>query len=127
MRKIYKRLRIAFLMEDEPNDTSIFVEYFGSSPHIKVLDFLIDGYKLDYSMTEIARGAGVGWSAFTNIWKKLMEKNIIIQTRTIGNARLFTLNKNNEFVKKIVALDWELSKSAFEKAYEKSKAVSKVI
>jgi len=28
-------------------DISIFVEYFGSSPYIKVLDFLIEGQELD--------------------------------------------------------------------------------
>jgi hypothetical protein len=30
---------------------------------------------------EEARGAGVGWSAFTSIWEKLLKKNIIIQTK----------------------------------------------
>ena len=35
------------------HDASIFVEYFGKSPYIKVLDFLIDGLGFDYSMTEI--------------------------------------------------------------------------
>ena len=89
---------------------SIFVEYFGSSPYVKVLDFLIEGQTFDYSMTEVARGAGVGWSAFTSIWQKLLEKNIIIPTREIGNARLFKLNKKNPFVEKLIKFDWELTK-----------------
>ena len=74
---------------------SVFVEYFGASPYIKVLDFLLDGQEFDYAMTEVARGAGVGWSAFTKIWKKLLEKNIIVPTRIIGNAKLFKLNKKS--------------------------------
>jgi predicted transcriptional regulator len=96
-------------MEEETQ--SIFVEYFGSSPYIKVLDFLIQGQDFDYAMTEVARGANVGWSAFTVIWKKLLEKGIILPTRTIGNAKLFKLNKNNLFVKKLIQLDKELTKA----------------
>ncbi len=94
----------------EQESKSVFIEYFGSSPYIKVLDFLIQGQEFDYSMTEIARGAEVGWSAFINIWKQLLTKQIILPTRTIGNAKLFKLNKQNPFVKKIIKLDWELTK-----------------
>jgi len=104
-------------MEEE--NVSIFVEYLGSSPYIKVLDFLISGFGFDYSMTEVARGAGVGWSAFTNVWEKLLKRKIVVLTRNIGNARLFTLNKENDFVKKIVKLDWELTKMEIDKVNKK--------
>ena len=104
-------------MEEEK---SIFVEYFGSSPYVKVLDFLIQGQEFDYSMTEVARGAGVGWSAFTRIWAKLLEKNIILATRTIGNAKLFKLNKKNAFVEKLIKFDWELTKLETDKLFSKN-------
>ena len=103
-------------MEEEQ---SVFVEYFGSSPYVKVLDFLLQGQDFDYSMIEVARGAKVGWSSFTNVWKKLLDKKIIIETRTIGNAKLFKLDKENLFVKKIIKLDWELTKSETEKLSSK--------
>ncbi len=95
---------------EEEKSESIFVEYFGGSPYIKILDFLIQGQEFDYSMTEVARGAKVGWSSFTKIWDKLLNKNIIVSTRNIGNAKLFRLNKENDFVKKLIKLDWELTK-----------------
>jgi len=97
------------------NERSIFVEYFGGSPYVKVLDFLIEGQAFDYSMTEIARGAGVGWSAFMRIWKQLLDKKMIIPTRKIGNAKLFRLNKENLFVKALIKFDWELTKLETEK------------
>ena len=84
-------------MEDE---NSVFVEYFGGSPYIKVLDFLIQGQDFDYGMTEVARGAGVGWSAFSSVWMKLVEKEIVVMTRMVGNAKMFRLNKDNVFVEK---------------------------
>ena len=102
------------------NEQSIFVEHFGSSPYIKVLDFLIQGQEFDYGMTEIARGAGVGWSAFTRVWEKLLNKELVIQTRTIGNAKLFKLNKKNEFIKKLIKFDWELTKNETCKLISKS-------
>jgi len=108
-------------------DKSIFLEYFGSSPYIKVLDFLIQGQAFDYSMTEIAKGAEVGWSAFTNTWKQLLDKQIILPTRTIGNAKLFKLNKENPFVKKIIKLDWELTKLETNKLFEEKGWNKKVV
>ena len=96
--------------ENESENDSVFVEYFGGSPYIRVLDFLLEGQIFDYSMTEVARGAHVGWSAFTKIWESLLEKNIIVPTRTIGNAKLFKLNRENPIVKKLIQLDWELTK-----------------
>jgi len=91
-------------------EQSIFVEYFGGSPYVKVLDFLIEGQDFDYSMTEIAKGANVGWSAFTRVWKSLLQKEVIIQTRTIGNAKLYKLNKKNPSVISLIKFDMELTK-----------------
>ncbi len=105
-------------------EKSIFVEYLGNSPYIRVLDFLLVGQDFDYSMTEVARGAGVGWSAFTNIWKRLLEKNIIVPTRNIGNAKLFKLNKDNPTVQKLIKFDWELTKYETNKLF-KEKAWTK--
>jgi hypothetical protein len=96
--------------EDDEMGKSIFVEYFGDSPYIRVLDFLIEGQEFDYSMTEVARGAGVGWNVFTKIWKHLFDKSLIVKTREIGNAKLFRLNRENPVVKKLIKLDVELTK-----------------
>ncbi len=96
-------------------EKSIFIEYFGNSPMIKVLDFLIQGEDFDYSMTEIAKNSEVGWSAFSVVFKRLLEKKIIKPTREIGNARLFKLNTENPAVQKLIKLDEELTKLETEK------------
>lgn len=103
-------------MENE----SIFVEYFGNSPYVKVLDFLIEGQEFDYGMTEVARGAGVGWSAFTVIWKKMLDNELIVPTRTIGNAKLFKLNRKNPSVARLIKFDMELTKIETDKMMNKS-------
>ncbi len=98
-------------------EKSIFIEYFGNSPMIKVLDFLITARDFDYSMTEIARNSGVGWSAFSVIFKKLLEKNLIKPTRIIGNAKMFKLNTENPAVQKLIKLDKELTKLETKKMF----------
>lgn len=108
----------------EQEKQSIFAEYFGGSPYIKILDFLIQGQDFDYGMTEIARGAGVGWSAFSSVWIKLVDKEIVVPTREIGNAKLFKLNKKNPFVKKLIKLDWEMTKFENDKFLKNSVKVS---
>ena len=86
-------------------EQSVFVDYFGNYPLIRVLDFLIVGRDMDYSMTEIAKNSGVGWTAFSDIWPKLMSKKIVVLTRKVGNAKLFKLNTKNLWVQELIKMD----------------------
>ena len=105
-------------MENENIEESIFIEYFGKTPFIKILDFLIIGKDFDYSLTEIAEGAKVGWTAFSKVWKVFIEKSIVKHTRNIGKARLYKLNTENPVVKKLVRIHWEILKAETEKLFE---------
>ena len=100
-------------------EKSVFVEYFGDYPLIRVLDFLIEGRDIDYSMTEIAKNSGVGWTAFSDIWPKLIKKEIVIFTRKIGNAKLFRLNIKNAWVKELIKMDNLITKLETEKFLSK--------
>jgi predicted DNA-binding protein YlxM (UPF0122 family) len=105
-------------------DKSVFVEYFGDYPLIRVLDFLIEGRDMDYSMTEIAKNSGVGWTAFSELWPKLVGKEIVVQTRKIGNAKLFKLNSKNAWVQELVKMDKIITKLETRKIIsEKTKEV----
>ena len=42
------------------NKDSIFMDYLGKSPTVRILNFLILGKDFDYSMTKIAEGSNVG-------------------------------------------------------------------
>ena len=77
------------------DEKSVFVEYFGDYPLVRVLDFLIESREMDYSMTEIAKNSGVGWTSFSEIWPRLIQREIVVLTRKIGNAKLFKLNIKN--------------------------------
>ncbi|MBW2976498.1 hypothetical protein KY347_03565 [Candidatus Woesearchaeota archaeon] len=100
-------------------ENSVFVEYFGDYPLIRVLDFLILGRDMDYSMTEICKNSGVGWTAFSQIWPRLTEKEIVVFTRRIGNAKLFRLNIKNPWVKELIRMDKVITKLETDKILSK--------
>ncbi len=77
---------------------------FGDTPKIRVLEFLIEGRELDYSISDIAEGAEIGRTTLFRIFDDLTKNKIIIPTREIGNAKLFKLNMNNVFVKKLTEI-----------------------
>ena len=85
-------------------ETTIFREALGNSPVIRVLDFLIEGRGLDYSLTDIAENANIGWTTLHRIWDNLLRLNIVIPTRKIGRAKLFKLNEENPAVEKLIKL-----------------------
>lgn len=85
-------------------ETTIFREALGDSPVIRVLDFLIEGRGLDYSLTDIAENANIGWTTLHRIWDNLLRLNIVIPTREIGRAKLFKLNEENPAVEKLIKL-----------------------
>jgi len=105
-------------------EKSVFVEYFGDYPLIRVLDFLILGRDMDYSMTEIAKNSGVGWTAYSDIWPQLIKKDIVIFTRKIGNAKLYRLNAKNLWVKELIKMDKIITKLETEKILSKKKIVT---
>ena len=83
---------------------TIFTKAIGNTPKIKVLEFLIEGRELDYSVSDIAEGAGIGRTTLFRIWDDFVELGIVKPTRVIGNAKLYKLNLENAFVKKMVDL-----------------------
>jgi len=85
-------------------ETTIFREALGDSPVIRVLDFLIEGRGLDYSLTDIAENANIGWMTLHRMWDNLLRLNIVVPTREIGRAKLFKLNQENPAVEKLIKL-----------------------
>jgi len=83
---------------------TLFRRTLGDTPKIRVLEFFIEGRELDYSLSDIAEGAEIGRVTLFRIFDDLLKNKIVVPTRRIGNAKLFKLNINNIFVKKLVEL-----------------------
>lgn len=100
-----------------------FALVFGSSPPVKVLDFFIDNQEFDYSLTDIARGAEVGWTTLHQFWSKLVKLGVVKKTRRIGRAELYKLNTESPLVKKLLEVDFIVSKQLINKELNKQKMV----
>jgi len=85
-------------------DKSLFIEFMGDSPLMRVVDCLLTERDLDFSITDIAENARIGRATLYRIWDRLIENQIIVHTRVIGKARLFKLNTENPKIKKLIEI-----------------------
>ena len=83
---------------------SLFIEFMGDSPTIRVLDYLLTERQLDFSITDMAENSGIGRATLYRIWDGLIRNKIIIHTREIGKAKLFKLNTDNAKIKKLIEM-----------------------
>jgi predicted transcriptional regulator len=84
---------------------SVFIEYFGNYPLIRIIDFLIEDYLFDYDRKEIAKQSGVAWNTFKKIFDKLVEHQLVIKTRKVGKSEMFMINKENPIVQKLFEIN----------------------
>jgi hypothetical protein len=91
-------------------DESLFIKELGiKSPLLKVLDFLMDNEAFDYSKTDIAEGTDLSRATLFKIWPQLEALELITATRTVGQAKMYMLNKKSPIVKKLIELDDAIS------------------
>ncbi len=88
-------------MEEETN----LVRFFGDNPFVRMLDAFIDNIGGEYSKKEVQELAGISKGALFKHWKKLEELDLVRITKTFGNTKLFTLNKQNPLVKDILRFE----------------------
>ena len=86
-------------------EKSLFIEFMGDSPTIRVMDYLLTERDLDFSITDMAKNAGIGRSTLYRLWEDLIKNKIIVPTRIIGKAKLHKLNKENIAIKKLIERD----------------------
>ena len=89
---------------------SVFLEVFGDTPKLRVLDFLIENHFFDYPMTEIARESNVSYNSIKVFFKEWIKGGILVKTRKVGKSDYYKLNIKNVFVNNLIKLDWILTK-----------------
>ena len=87
---------------------SLYLRKQGATPKNKVLDFFITFQELDYSLKEIAKYSGAGYSTVKILIKNLEKDRWVIPTRKISKIILYKLNINNTEVKKFIEFYWEV-------------------
>ena len=84
-------------------EESIFLEYVGDSPRMRILQYLIEGRNFDYTLTDMLH-AGVSWVTLNHLIPKLVTLGLIMKTRKIGRATLYKINQQHEVIKQLIIL-----------------------
>lgn len=87
-------------------EKSVFLREEGNTPKNRIWNFLIVHSEYDYSMKEIARYSGVGYTTLKEAWKEFRNKKIVVQTRVVGKAKMYKLNLKNPVVNKFTDYYW---------------------
>ena len=101
------------------SDKSLLLNLTGDMPLFKIIDFLLDNKGMDFSKTDIAKGAEISRASLFNYWAELERHGIIKTTRSFGKTKLYTLNSKNPVTQKIIDLEKTLIAEALEKANQK--------
>ena len=88
---------------------------FGESAIVKILDFLLDEWEVDFSKTDVARSAKLTWKAVDDAWSILEKFELVKHTRTVGRAKMYKINVENPIYKALKALDMEILKKLDER------------
>jgi DNA-binding transcriptional ArsR family regulator len=92
----------------------MFTEWFGGAPHARVFDFLAEDPQVDHTITDISREADVARPTVYKVLDDFEEKDLVVETRQVGNSRLFQLNLENRTVHDLLwVLEPELEEPAF--------------
>jgi len=98
-----------YMIMSKESELSSFVLVMGNTPFIRVVDFLLENRPFDYSKTDIAKNAEVGWSTLHGVWKVLEKTKIVRRTRIVGRSKMYKLDEENSIVRKIIELDARIS------------------
>lgn len=91
------------MLEHTMSEESIFLEYVGDNPRMRILQYLIEGRDFDYTLTDMLN-ANVSWGTLNQLIPKFVQLGVVVITRKIGRATLYKINQKNEVVKQLIVL-----------------------
>ena len=104
--------------------TSLLLNLTGDMPLFKVIDFLLENKGMDFSKTDISKGAEISRASLFNYWPELENHGIVKVTRSFGNTKLYTLNSKNPVTQKIIELEKALISEKLENTNKKNIVVA---
>ncbi len=87
-----------------------FLEYFGDTPKLRFLDFLIGNHFFDFNMTDMAREANISYNSLKTFFEEFLKKGIIIKTRRVGKSDMYKLNMESATAQNFLRFAWFLTK-----------------
>ena len=86
-------------------EKSLFLDFVGDHPLARILDLFLDELDMDVSKKDVADKTGLSRTTVFNHWPELEKHKIVTETRRFGKTRLYTLNRKNKVVQKLLELE----------------------
>ncbi len=86
-------------------EKTLFITWMGDSAPARVLDYILTEREMEFSKTDALRNISISRASLYKVWKRLLENDILLFSRTIGNVQLYKLHKANPLVKKLIEID----------------------
>ena len=99
---------------------SLLLQLTGEIPLFRIIDFLVENKGMDFTKTDIAKGAEIARASLFKYWKVLEIHGIVKVTRKFGKTKLYTLNSKNTITKSILNLERALISKSLEKAQKEA-------
>ena len=80
---------------------SLLLKAYGSSPQMKILDYLMDFPKNDFTQKEIIEALGMSKTTFYKYFDNLVDFGMVRVNRKIANAKLYSINVSSPVVQSI--------------------------
>jgi len=75
---------------------------------VKILTALLSENDRDLNATEIARLAGIDRSTFYEHLDDLLDYEMIVETRRVGNSQMYAINRENPAAEALAQMEWDL-------------------
>lgn len=95
----------------------------GDMPLFRIMDFLLENKGMDFSKSDIAKGAEISRASLFNYWNEIEKHGIVRVTRSFGKTKLYTLNSKNPVAQKIIELERTLIAETMEKTSGKKREI----
>lgn len=100
-------------------EKSLLLNLTGDMPLFRIVDFLLENKGMDFSKTDIIKGAEISRASLFNYWDELEKHGIVKVTRRFGKTKLYTLNTENPITQIIFDLEKALISEAMDKVQRK--------
>ncbi|MBI2499475.1 hypothetical protein HYV88_04505, partial [Candidatus Woesearchaeota archaeon] len=87
-------------------------------------EVLINGRGLDWSLTDIAEQADVGWTKLHRIFNSMVKSELVKFTRTIGKAKLYKINEENMLARELIRVFDLITKERNNKILDKIEIIA---
>ncbi|MHB8584684.1 MAG: winged helix-turn-helix domain-containing protein [Thermoplasmatota archaeon] len=83
----------------------MLTDLFGEHPDVRILEFLANHLEFDYTISEIARNAGVSRPATYKVVDRFLASGVLVRTRRVGGSWFFRLSANHALVRPFLDME----------------------